>query len=237
MKPSVRSRAARDSQEKGSREATEPVNRHVLQAQDELWGEMLVLTLAVESMLDQAVLVLCENRTDLAATVKAQERAVNVSERRIREGCIRALALYEPVATDLRRLVSLLKIVATLERVADMAAKIARRSKRSSEDVITFPAPASLTILAVMVSHTFKEAAVDLNRDNAAGARSAFSEDQAIDRQYRAVRRELKDAMRNQPEYVRPILRLMNSAKNLERVGDHIVEIANAIIFIKEGFG
>ena len=66
--------------------------------------------------------------------------------------------------------------------------------------------------------------------------RSAFSDEEAIDRAYRVVRRELKDAIRGQPKHTRTMLRLMNSARNLERIGDHIVDIANAVIFIKEGF-
>jgi phosphate transport system protein len=228
---------AHDRQERRSRQVTEPVNRHVLQAQDELWREMLELASTVESMLDQAVLVLCENRTELAAVVKTQERTVNAREVRIRERCIRALALYQPVATDLRRLVSVLRLAETLERVGDMAAKIARRTRRAAEDPMAPPIPSSVAILAVAVSHAFKEVIAELRRDDAAGARSALPDERAIDRQYRAVRRELKDAIRRRPERVRPMLRLMNSARNLERVSDHILDIANAIIFIKEGFG
>ena len=151
--------------------------------------------------------------------------------------CIRALALYQPVATDLRRLVSVLKLAEILEHVGDMAAKIARRSRRTSEDPMARPIPSSIATLAVAVSHAFKEVIAELGRDDSAGARSALTDERAIDRQYRAVRRELKDAIRRRPERVRPLLRLMNSARNLERVGDHILDIAKAIIFIKEGFG
>ena len=87
------------------------------------------------------------------------------------------------------------------------------------------------------VSHALKEVIAELRRDDADGARSALPDEWAIDRQYRAVRRELKDAIRGRPERVGPMLRLMNSARNLERVGHHILDIANAIIFIKEGSG
>jgi phosphate transport system protein len=228
---------ARDRQEGRSRQVNEPVNRHVLQAQDELWREMLVLASTVESMLDQAVLVLCENRTELTTEVKTQERTVNAWEVRIHERCIKALALYQPVATDLRRLVSVLRLAETFERIGDMAAKIARRSRRASEDPMAPPIPSSVAILAVAVSDALKQVIAELRRDDADGARSALPGERAIDRQYRAVRRELKDAIRTRPERVGPMLRIMNSARNLERVGDHILDIANAIIFIKEGFG
>jgi phosphate transport system protein len=223
--------------EKRDRAVAGPVNRHALEAQDELWGEILELASTVESMLRTAVQILCAGRTELAAAVKAQELSVDRSEVRIEEGCIRTLALYEPVASDLRRTISMLRLRADLERVGDLATKIARRSKRYFEDSLAPPIPASLVILAAAVTDAFGKVIAALSRDDAVGARFIFSYEEEIDRQFQVVSRELKDSLRHHPEQVTPMLRLMNSARNLERAGDHAVNIADAIIFIKEGPG
>ena len=211
-----------------------PANqRRGLAAQDEVWGEVLKLAAAVESMLHQAAQVLCEGRAELADAVKAQERRIDGWEVRIEKECLRVLALYEPLASDLRRMVSVLKLRADLERVTDLATKIARRSKRSLRDSAAPPIPASLDILARMATDSFSEVVAALGRVDAVAARATIASDQEIDRQCRVALRELKDSLGHHPEWITPLLRLVNSARNLKRIGDHTVKIAEAIIFIK----
>jgi phosphate transport system protein len=204
-----------------------------LVAQEEVWGEVVELAAAVESMLNQAVQALCEGSADLSAAIKAQERRIDEWEVRIEKECLRILALYEPLASDLRRTVSVLKVRADLERVSDLATKIARRSKRSIRDPAAPPIPASLDNLARMATCAFSEVVAALGKVDAVAARSAIASDKEIDRQCRVVLRELKSSLRQHPEWVRPLLRLVNSARNLERIGDHTVNIAEAIVYIK----
>jgi phosphate transport system protein len=204
-----------------------------LAAQDEIWGEVLQLAAAVESMLREAARALCERRGELAAAFKAQERSIDGWEVRIEKECLLVLALYEPVASDLRRIVSVLKLRADLERVSDLATKIVRRTERSRRDSAAPPIPASLEILARMATGAFSEVVAALGNDDDVAARAAIARDEEIDRRYRVVLRTLKDSLREQPEQVTPLLRLVNSARNLERIGDHIVNIAEAILRIK----
>ncbi len=147
----------------------------------------------------------------------------------------RPIALYEPVATDLRRMVSILRLRADLEHIGDLATKIAKRSKRYFEDSLVPPIPASLVILAVAVTVAFSEVSGALSKDDAAAARSVISGEEEVDRQHALVLRELKNSLRHHPEQVKPLLRLMNSARNLKRISDHIVNLAEAIVFIREG--
>jgi phosphate transport system protein len=199
---------------------------------DEIWDDVVNLATAVESMLRQAVLALCGERAELAPAVKAQERTVDRWEVRIEKDCMLALALYEPLATDLRRIVSVLKLRAELERVSDLATKIALRAQRSGRNSAGRAIPTSLEVLARMATEAFSEVVVALGKDDGVSARSAIADDTQIDLQYRTVLRELKDSLRQQPERVTPLLRLVNSARNLERVGDHSVKIAKAILYI-----
>jgi phosphate transport system protein len=211
-----------------------PSNRRPgLVAQEEVWGEVLELAAAVESMLNQAVQALCEGSADLAAAIKAQERRIDEWEVRIEKECLRILALYDPVASDLRRMVSVLKVRADLERVSDLATKIARRSKRSLQDSAAPPIPASLDNLARMATCAFSEVVTALRTVDAVAARSAIANDKEIDGQCRVVLRELKSSLRHHPEWITPLLRLVNSARNLKRIGDHTVTIAEAIVYIK----
>jgi phosphate transport system protein len=207
--------------------------RRGLAALDEIWGEVLQLAEAVESMLRGAARALCEGHVELAVAVKAQERSIDEWEVRIEEECLLALALHEPLASDLRRVVSMLKLRAELKRVSHLATKIAQRSARSYRDEHAPPIPASLEALARMADDAFSKVVAALGKDDANAARAAIACDEEIDRQYRVALRILKDSLRYQPEQVTPLLRLVNSARNLERIGDHIVNIAEAIIYIK----
>jgi phosphate transport system protein len=212
-----------------------PISRPALAAQDELWAEVLKLASTVESMLRQAVEVLCEGRCELAAEVRAHERNIDEWEVRLEERCLRALALYEPVASDLRRMVSALRLLAHLERVGDLATKIATRSKRFFEDSSALPIPTSLIILAIAVTDTFAKAITALSKDDDDAVEAIVCSEEGIDRQCQLVLKELKASIRRQPEVATAWLRLMNSARNLERIGDHAVNIAEAIVYIKRG--
>jgi phosphate transport system protein len=211
-----------------------PANRRPgLVAQDDVWREILGLAAAVESMLRQSAQALREGRADLAAAVKAQGSTIGQWEVRIEKDCLRVLALYEPLASDLRRMVSALKLRAELKRVGDLAAKIARRSKRSLRDSASPPIPASLDILARMAITSFEQAVAALNNDDAVAARAVIAGDEEIDRQRRLALKELKDSVQHNPECVTQLLRLINLARNLERIGDHTVNIAEAVVYVE----
>jgi phosphate transport system protein len=222
------SRGKQDDSVSGS-----PSRRPGLAAQEDVWHEILSLAAAIESALTRAMQVLCEGRTDLVDTVEVQEAAIDRWEVRIEKECLRVLALYEPLASDLRRMVSALKLRAELERIGDLATKIARRSKRSARDSAAPPIPASLDTLARMTLSSFKRAVAALNGDDADAARILIAGDQEIDRQCRAVVMALKGSVRQQPGQVPTLLRMLNSTRNLERIGDHIVKIAEAILYIR----
>ena len=210
-----------------------PKRRRGLAAQDEIWGEVLQLAAAVESMLQEAAQALCEGRAELAVAVKAQERTIDGWEVRIEKDCLLALALHEPLASDLRRIVSVLKLRADLEHVSNLATKIARRSARSCRGEPAPPIPASLDVLARMASDAFSEVVAALREDDAIAARAAIAGNEEIHRQCRMVSSELTDSLRDQPEKLTPLLRQMNSARNLKRIGDQTVKIAEAILYIK----
>ena len=104
--------------------------RHALRDQDALWADFLAMGLTAVDSLSKSISVLCEGRLEVAHEVKSLERDSDRAEVRIEHECLRILALFEPVASDLRRMATVLKVSRDWERIADLAARIARRSRK-----------------------------------------------------------------------------------------------------------
>lgn len=211
------------------------VVRHALTEQDAVWADLLSLAEAVEEMLTASVSALVEGRTDLVPRVRAQEKAIDGWEVRVERACLRVLTLYEPVASDLRRVTVALKVNGNLERVGDLATHIAKRAARLAREPGAPAAPESLGRLARQALEAFRHGVRALETVDAELARSVNAADEAIDRLYREVVDKLKQAIRRDPEQLDNWLRLINSARNLERVADHATNIAEAVIYLKEG--
>src|SRR3954447_21558480 len=122
--------------------------RHVLKVQDNLWADALGLAAVVESALSLSVTALCHHRPELAADVKAIEREIDSREVAIERECLRVLALYEPVATDFRRVLTVLRVNRELERIGDLAVRIAKRAKKLARRPTPVTIPELLESLA-----------------------------------------------------------------------------------------
>jgi phosphate transport system protein len=167
--------------------------------------------------------------------VKSLEKASDRAEIRIEEKCLRVLALFEPVASDLRRLATILKVSRDWERIADLAARIARRARKLAKKSNRLPIPDPLKALARDVLAQVCASYEALAGRDSARAREVVLNDRVIDRQYRSLRRELKESLRQHAEQFDAWLQLMNTARNLERIADHATEIAQTIVYLQEG--
>jgi phosphate transport system protein len=191
--------------------------------------------LSVVDSLFKSVEVLCEGRFDIVSEVKSLEKASDRAEIRIEEKCLRVLALFEPVASDLRRLATILKVSRDWERIADLAARIARRARKLAKKSNRLPIPDPLKALARDVLAQVCASYEALAGRDSARAREVVLNDRVIDRQYRSLRRELKESLRQHAEQFDAWLQLMNTARNLERIADHATEIAQTIVYLQEG--
>src|SRR3954469_5584393 len=106
--------------------------RHSLREQDALWNEFLALAALVVDSVDKSVKALSEGRYDLIGEVEDEEQVTDRREVEIERECMRMLALFEPVASDLRRMATILKVNRDWERIADLALRIARRARKAS---------------------------------------------------------------------------------------------------------
>ena len=106
------------------------MSRHLLKAEmKEVQNKLIELSVLVEDSLDNALKAIKENDLELAKNVISQDRKIDMMEVHLEEECLKTLALYQPVATDLRFIVAVLKINNDLERVGDLAVNIAKRTR------------------------------------------------------------------------------------------------------------
>ncbi len=189
----------------------------------------------VEDALSRSVRALCDGRADLAAEVKGEEREVDRREVQIERVCLKVLALYQPVASDLRRVAAVLKVNGELERISNLARNIAKRVKKLAGDPRAFPIPQAMEDMAMEAMNQVRDSLDALARSDADLARSVVAGDGRVDRLYRDVLKELKDAIRREPDRLNTWLRLINTARNIERVADHATNIAEAVVYLREG--
>lgn len=212
-----------------------PTVRHAIRDQEDLWREFLAMSRAVVASLEKGVEALCDGRLDVVREVKDAERESDREEVRIEQECMRVLALYEPVASDLRRLATIMKVSRDWERIADLAARIARRARKVARKTQGMPVPDELKALARAALALVRESYEALAGRDARRARAIIDGDRSIDRQYRGLRKALKEQIRQDTARLDAWLQLLGTARNLERIADHATDIAQMIVFLEEG--
>lgn len=211
------------------------VGRNFLRDMESLWAELLKLAAVVEEAIDQSIRALCDGRLEVAADLKRRKRALERWEVQIERECVRVLALHQPVASDLRRVAAILKINGDLERLSELSRHIAKRVKKLSADGGVYPIPQALESLATAALAQLHASLDALTQSDVAGAQAVIAADQRIDRDYRAVQKSLKDDIIRDPARIDSWLRLVNTARNLERIADHAAKIAESVVYLKQG--
>jgi phosphate transport system protein len=212
-----------------------PGARHAIRDQEDLWREFLEMMRAVVASLEKAVGAICEGRLEVVPEVKDAERDSDREEVRIERECLRILALYEPVASDLRRLATIMKVSHDCERIADQAARIARRARKLDRKSRGLAVPDALGALAREVLALVQETYAALAGRDARRARAIIVGDRSIDRHYRRLRKGLEDEIRRDATHLAGWFQLLGMARNLERIADHASDIAQMIVFLEEG--
>lgn len=175
------------------------------------------------------------NRDTAAATRAVEEDPrVDALEREIEQFVIRLLALRQPMAEDLRRIVAGLKITGDLERIGDYAANVAKRSIVLGQYALPYSL-AGLGHMAHMVQDQLKTIIDALGASDSAKAVEVWRSDRVVDDIYNALFREVITYMMEDPRNITPCAHLLFIAKNLERIGDHATNIAETVYYAVEG--
>ena len=188
----------------------------------------------VEAQVAAAAAAVIQKDSRAATQAVEQDPAVDALERDIEAQVIRMLALRQPMAQDLRQIVTSLKMTGDLERIGDYAANVAKRSIVLAE----FSLPYSLSGIANMirlVQENLKLIIDAIAEQDPDKAMQVWRSDQAVDDIYNAIFRELITYMMEDPRNITPCTHLLFVAKNLERIGDHATNIAETVYYAVTG--
>ncbi len=214
-----------------AREHTVRVFDTDLQNLERLIEEMGVLCSA--HLLD-AVRAILDNDDKLADRIVRLDRKVDQLEQTVTAHAINMVALRQPVADDLRTIVSALKTATALERVGDYAKNIAKRSLAIGDPRSVGPLN-SLGHLGDAVEGLLKSVVAAYAKRDVVTARNVIEDDSRIDLLHTSLFRELLTYMMEDPRMITTGIHLLFVAKNLERVGDQATNIAENIIYMVEG--
>lgn len=188
----------------------------------------------VENQVALATQAMVSNDAVVATRAVELDPAVDALERQVEQLVIQMLALRQPMAGDLREIVSALKITAALERIGDYAKNAARRSIVLGQ----FRLPFSLTGLVNMsrlVQENLKLVVDAIGENDSEKAVQVWRSDEAIDDLYNSIFRELVTYMMEDARNITPCTHLLFIAKNMERMGDHATNIAETVYYAVTG--
>ena len=200
----------------------------------ELRDKLLAMGGKVEAAIAGSVRAITERDAELAERVKANDAEVNRLEVEIDGSCRRLLALRQPAASDLRFITTALKIVTDLERMGDLAVNIAERALDLAQAPPLRPLH-DLSALADLSEAQLKRALDAFVEKDPAKAEEVMRGDEVLDALYLKIFNELLAVMMEDSRAIRRATALMFAAKQLERFGDHAINLAEMVVYMVRG--
>jgi phosphate transport system protein len=201
---------------------------------DRVHRSILSMFALVEETIHRAVEGLNTRSRDILAELEQRDVEINRHDVEIEEDCLKILALHQPVASDLRRVAAVLKIIGELERVGDLGVNIAERTVGLA-DYAEPAIPSEMKVMseiALDMLHRAIDSFVELNTDV---ARQVCADDDKVDRLNDEILSDLKKTMSAQPALVNPAMHLFSVTRHLERIADHATNIAEDVVYLVEG--
>lgn len=189
----------------------------------------------VETAITDGAVSLETRDTELAEQVRANDKQIDALEAQLVEETTRVIALRAPTASDLRTVMTVIKISANLERIGDYAKNMAKRTKVLAETGRMDSGAASIRRMAREVDLMLKDALDAYIERDAVKARQVIVRDEDVDQMYNTLFRELLTHMMEDPRNITPCMHLHFIAKNVERMGDHVTSIAEQVIYLVTG--
>jgi phosphate transport system protein len=211
-----------------------PAPKHILGTFDEalssLRNNVLMMAGLAERTLDRAIRGLLQRDDNLCTTAIADDEEIDQLEKQIDKDGIDVLLRFQPVASDLRRVVAAMKLSPNIERVADQATNIARRARKLNRH----PALPEVEMIEPIQAHAmamFKDAIDAFSREDVDLGRAVVARDKELDHLNKIANRKLTDRMAQDPKQLRGYLNLIFISRCLERVGDHATNIAEDAVY------
>ncbi len=210
------------------------MTKHILRQIDNLKQKILYVGTLVEEAIAKAISALINRDAQLAQKIIANDSVIDRMEVEVEEECLKILALYQPVAADLRFVVATLKINNDLERMGDLAKNIAKRAafiaKADPIDV-----PIDFRAMATQAQNMVKQSLDALVNADANLARQVRLEDDEVDASRQRIRQQVLNGIRRSPEKTEYLLKFNSVSKHLERLADMATNVAEDVIYMVEG--
>jgi phosphate transport system protein len=189
----------------------------------------------VEQLLGNAFQSLERRDPGLAAAAIASDRAIDQMQREIEEQAVSMIARRQPMAQDLRQIVSTLKVAGDLERIGDLAKNIAKRALAVAAESHPKSLISGLRHMSELAMASLKNVLDAYSSRDDEKALAVWRADQDIDALYNSVFRELLTYMMEDPRNIGLCTHLLFGAKNIERIGDHATNVAETVHYMVTG--
>jgi len=198
--------------------------------------DILAMATRVEENLGKALTALRTRNEELAKEVRADDSEVDALQIKIEDDAAIVIATQQPVARDLREMVTIFKLTSNIERVGDHAVHLARAARKlAKKGDSLFMAQGHFEAMAVTGQEMIRAAISAFMAQDAQAARAAAALDNKIDAEHKTLTEEVLKLMKKNPDLVKDALQIIHTSNQLERLGDHITNICEAIIYMIEG--
>lgn len=198
-------------------------------------NQLLEMGGKVEKQLTEAVEALVTRDTSEAEEIINRDHEVNLMEMRIDDECATILARRQPAASDLRLVVTVIKVNTDIERIGDEAAKIARQCIRLAEESVSPTNYIEIRHIGSHVASMLRKALDAFARLDMDLAVEVVKEDEDVDKEYGSAMRSLVTFMMEDQRNIGSILNEMWALRSLERIGDHASNIAEHVVYLVRG--
>ena len=210
------------------------MSRHLEIEIERLNKRILTIGETVVVAIQKALRALHERDEQLARNVLEGDRLIDSAEVEVEEECLKLLALYQPVAEDLRFIAAVMKINSDMERMGDEAANIAGHALfLAGQDPI--PMPPRLKDLSEAAMRMVRESLAAFVKGDVSAARHICAEDDEADQYNREVINTVWKMMSAEPQTVERATHLFSVSRHLERIADHATNIAEDVVYMVEG--
>ncbi len=215
------------------------MTQHIVRSYDAEFTELDRMTADMgghaEKLLSDAFQALEKRDTALGELAAASDRQIDDLERRLQDRAIHMIAKRQPMANDLRHIMTVLKIAGDLERIGDLAKNMAKRGIALAGESHPRPLMNGLKHMTELARRQLKDVLDALAANDPERAIAVWRGDERLDELYNSVFRELLTYMMEDPRNIGLCTHLLFAAKNLERIGDHTTNIAENIVYLVTG--
>ena len=189
----------------------------------------------VEQQVERAMDGLASGEVFVIDQVIANDHRVNLLEVELDEACSHVIARRQPAASDLRMIMAVIKTITDLERIGDEAKKIAKMAKRIHEADAGFVPRIEMRHVAGLAANMLHKALDAFARLDVHAAAGVVREDAEVDREFKAIMRQLITFMMEDPRTISSSIEILFIAKSIERIGDHAKNMSEYVIYLVKG--